>query len=61
MLVGPWVMGETYSICDPYLFTVAGWLEADGVDLSKLPKTQAHHARMMARPAVSKVVAAQAA
>ena len=23
MLRGPWVMGETYTICDPYLFTIA--------------------------------------
>src|SRR5690606_29808392 len=25
---GPWVLGETYSIADPYLFTLAQWLEA---------------------------------
>ena len=28
MLKGPWVMGETYTICDPYLFTVAEWRPA---------------------------------
>ena len=32
MLKGPWVMGERYTICDPYLFTLAQWLEVDGVD-----------------------------
>ena len=32
MPAGPWVMGETYTICDPYLFTMAQWMEADGVD-----------------------------
>jgi len=58
MFAGPWVMGAAYSICDPYMFTITGWLEADGVDLARLPKTQAHRARMMARPAVSKVVSA---
>ena len=26
MLKGPWVMGERYTICDPYLFTLAQWL-----------------------------------
>ena len=31
MLKGPWVMGEQYTVCDPYLFTIAGWLEGDGV------------------------------
>ena len=35
MLRGPWVMGEAYTICDPYLFTLARWLEGDGVDLSR--------------------------
>jgi glutathione S-transferase len=58
MFAGPWVMGAAYSICDPYLFTLTGWLEGDGVDLASLPKMQAHRARMMERPAVSKVVAA---
>jgi glutathione S-transferase len=32
MLRGPWVMGESYTIADPYLFTIAQWLEDDGVD-----------------------------
>ncbi len=36
MLRGPWVMGEQYTICDPYLFTRRGWLEGDGVDLAGL-------------------------
>ena len=40
MLQGPWVMGEAYTICDPYLFTLAQWLEADGVDLGKLPSAR---------------------
>jgi glutathione S-transferase len=34
MLKGPWVMGEQYTICDPYLFTLAGWLQGDSVDLA---------------------------
>jgi glutathione S-transferase len=57
MLWGPWVMGETYTICDPYLFTLTGWLEGDGVDLSALPKVADHHARMAERPAVRQVLA----
>jgi len=56
MLRGPWVMGEQYTICDPYLYTISGWLEGDGVDLSKLPKVVAHRKRMEERPAVKKVV-----
>jgi glutathione S-transferase len=57
MLRGPWVMGETFTICDPYLFTIAQWLERDGVDLSHLPKIFDHRKRMSERPAVRKVVA----
>jgi glutathione S-transferase len=56
MLRGPWVMGESYTICDPYLFTVGQWLEGDGVDLAALPKVMAHRKRMQERPAVRKVV-----
>jgi glutathione S-transferase len=57
MLKGPWVMGETYTICDPYLFTISGWLEGDGVDLAALPKVAAHRQRMSQRPAVQRVLA----
>jgi glutathione S-transferase len=57
LLKGPWVMGETYTICDPYLFTLAGWLEGDSVDLSTLPKVADHRKRMAERPAVQQVLA----
>jgi glutathione S-transferase len=57
MLKGPWVMGEQYTICDPYLFTIALWLEGDGVDLAALPKVADHRNRMSDRPAVKKVLA----
>src|SRR5437660_1235129 len=46
MLKGPWVMGDTYTICDPYLFTLAGWLEGDSVDISTLPKVADHRKRI---------------
>ena len=57
MLKGPWVMGEQYTICDPYLFTLSGWLEGDGVYLAALPKVADHRKRMSERPAVQKVLA----
>src|SRR5436190_20088261 len=59
MLQGPWVMGERYTICDPYLFTLASWLEGDGVDTARLPAIMAHRARMLARPAVQRAVEAE--
>jgi len=61
MLKGPWVMGDAYTICDPYLFTLSGWLEGDGVDLTKLPRVMDHHRRMSQRPAVQRAVAAELA
>lgn len=60
LLEGPWVMGNRYSICDPYLFTLSQWLEGDGVDIARFPKVQAHSARMQSRPAVASVLADEA-
>jgi glutathione S-transferase len=57
MLKGPWVMGATYTICDPYLFTMAQWLEDDGVDPSRFPKVIDHRNRMSERPEVRKAIA----
>src|ERR1700756_5555372 len=56
MLKGPWVMGDTYTICDPYLFTLSGWLEGDSVDISTLPKVADHRKRMSDRLAVREVL-----
>jgi glutathione S-transferase len=61
MLNGPWVLGEAYSICDPYLFTVSRWLEGDGVDLSTLPRVVDHRARMSQRASVQRALAQELA
>lgn len=58
MFAGPWVMGERFSIADPYLYTLATWLESDGIDPSRFPKIADHRQRMTARPAVAKVLSA---
>ncbi|ROR48933.1 glutathione S-transferase family protein [Diaphorobacter sp. C33] len=54
---GPWVLGEQYSVADGYLFTVAGWLKSDGVDIAQFPKVHAHSHRMAQRPAVQRALA----
>ena len=59
MFKGPWVLGESYSICDPYLFTVAQWMEADGVDPARFPKVSDHRRRMSERPSVRKALDVQ--
>ena len=61
MLKGPWVMGERYTIADPYLFTLAQWLESDGVDPARIPRVIEHRARMAARPGVKKAIAQELA
>lgn len=59
MLRGPWVMGDAYTVCDMYLFTLAQWLEADGVDLARLPRVAGHRRRMSENPAVARAIAAE--
>jgi len=59
LLKGPWVMGEQYTICDPYLFTIGTWIEGDGVDTTKLPRVMEHRKRMLVRPAVQKAAATE--
>jgi len=61
MLKGPFVMGEAYTICDPYLFTLAQWLEADGVDPARIPRVMAHRARIAERPATKRAIAMELA
>ena len=60
-LMGPFVLGDAYSVCDGYLFTLADWLEGDGVDPRRFAKVYEHRERVRARPAVSKVLAEEAA
>jgi glutathione S-transferase len=61
MLKGPWVMGENYTVADCYLFTLAQWVEADGVDIATIPRVVDHRARMKERPAVRKAIAEEMA
>ena len=49
---GPWVMGETFTVADGYLFTIAGWLKGDGVDIDYFPRLADHYQRMSLRPSV---------
>jgi glutathione S-transferase len=54
-------MGEQYTVADPYLFTLAGWMKGDGVDIQTFPHLAEHHARMAERATVKKTLAAEAA
>ena len=56
MFTGPWVMGDAYTIADPYLFTIARWMEGDSVDPAAFPHVLDHRDRMAERPAVQNVL-----
>jgi glutathione S-transferase len=50
MLRGPFVLGETFSLADPYLWVACSWLEGDGVAVADFEA-------MAARASVAQVVA----
>lgn len=56
LLRGPWMMGEGFTVADPYLYTVSGWLAGDGVDIARYPRVAEHRRRMEELPAVQRVL-----
>ncbi len=58
---GPYVTGDAFTIADAYLFTLAQWMEGDGVDPAGFPKVAAHRAMMRERPSVKAALSVQLA
>ena len=54
-----WLMGETFTVADAYLFTVLGWSKHVGVDLAPWPTLTAYLSRVAARPAVQAALKAE--
>ena len=54
-----WLMGDTFTVADAYLFTVAGWGAYVGVDIQPLGNLSAYMARVAARPAVQAALQAE--
>jgi glutathione S-transferase len=54
-----YLMGETFTVADGYLFTVAGWGKYVGVDITPLKSLGAFMARVAARPAVQEALKAE--
>lgn len=54
-LSGDYVLGDTFSLADPYLFVVCNWLAGDGVTVADFPAIQGFLARMEARPSVRSI------
>ncbi|MGX0875347.1 glutathione S-transferase [Roseovarius sp. MBR-154] len=57
VLKGPYVLGETFSLADPYLYVACNWLEGDGVTVADYPKIVAFIEAMRARASVAQVIA----
>ncbi len=47
-----YLLGDTFTVADAYLFTVAGWGKHVGIDTSSLANLGAYMTRVAARPAV---------
>ena len=51
-----YLMGDTFTVADAYLFTVASWSKHVGIDISALANLGAFMARVGARPAVQEAM-----
>ena len=56
MFQGPWVLGEAYSVADPYIFVMSRWTTRTDIDLARFPRLAAHQQRMLQRPAVQRAL-----
>ena len=55
LINGPWVLGQNYSMCDPYLALVTRWFRDDGVDMSEFPLIVQHNENFNKRDNVKKI------
>jgi glutathione S-transferase len=54
-----YVLGKDFSVADAYLFVIANWAAAAGVDLAPFPNVLAFRKRVGARPAVRAAMKAE--
>jgi glutathione S-transferase len=54
-----YLMGDTFTVADGYLFTILSWAKGMSIDLAKWPVLQAYLARVAARPAVNAALKAE--
>ncbi len=53
------LMGESFTVADAYLFTMLQWCAPNGIDLGLYPNLDAYESRIAARPAVEAAMAAE--
>ena len=56
---GEWIVGNRFSIADPYLLVFYRWAGLIGADTGRYPRWTAHKERMLARPAVQRALATE--
>ena len=59
LLVGPWALGRTYWVADPYLMVFERWARQAGLLDESFARMNAHLDRVQERPAVQKALAAE--
>lgn len=57
----PYLLGDSFTVADAYLFTVTSWAGFVKLDLSEFPSLRAYMARIAERPAVKDAQAAERA
>jgi len=53
---GPWLLGERYSVADPYALVFHRWGNKFGLDMTAYPAWNAHAARLYQRPAARRAL-----
>jgi glutathione S-transferase len=57
---GPWLLGDSYSALDPYLFTLCRWTRGfSSAPARERPQLGPYFQRMLERPAVQRVLATE--
>ena len=54
-----YLMGDTFTVADAYMFTILRWSPRVGIDLSKWPNIEAYLTRVAARPKVKEAMKAE--
>ena len=55
----PYMTGEQFTVVDAYLFTIASWIEAAGLDSAQWKALSAYRERVAERPAVRRAMTAE--
>lgn len=57
----PYLLGNAFSVADPYLFTVASWTGPTGIDVGRWPHLARYLKRIGERPAVQAAMRSEGA